>query len=396
MTQSRQLHLGDVFKSRRQKGRGGLPVMSVTMNDGLVNRDTLERKNNGKLEPEQHLLICKGDIAYNTMRMWQGASGLADGDGIVSPAYVVATPTDNIDPPFASYWFKSDRMIYLFWAYSYGITNDRLRLYYKDFAKIPVTVPPKPEQERIGHIFATVGRVMEQTASLIESKRKLKNGLAQQLLTGTKRLPGFGKSWSTHRLGTLVGLHVSGIDKKSYVDERPILLCNYTDVYYNDRITPNLDFMSATASEPEIENLNLKRWDVVITKDSETPEDIAKPAVVMQDLPGVVCGYHLAILRPTHIDGPFLAQLLRLPRTRHEFYRVANGVTRFGLTQSALRRLELTIPDLAEQKRIAAVLSAADQEIFLLEKKNAALAELKRGLMQKLLTYEHSTLSKGT
>jgi type I restriction enzyme S subunit len=111
----------------------------------------------------------------------------------------------------------------------------------------------------------------------------------------------------------------------------------------------------------------------------------------MQDMPGVVCGYHLAILRPTHVEGSFLAQLLRLPRIRYEFYRVANGVTRFGLTQSTLRRLELTIPGPREQDRIAAVLGEADREIALLEKKLAALAELKRGLMQKLLSTGEAT-----
>jgi len=87
--------------------------------------------------------------------------------------------------------------------------------------------------------------------------------------------------------------------------------------------------------------------DVIITKDSEPPDDIGKPAVVMQDLPGVVCGYHLAILRPKNVDGSFLAQLLRLPRIRYELYRIANGVTRFGLGQSALRHLELSVPDQA-------------------------------------------------
>jgi type I restriction enzyme S subunit len=377
--------LGDFFRSRRQKGRPGLPVLSVTMNGGLVHRDTLDRKTNGSLRPEEHLLIRNGDIAYNMMRMWQGASGLAENDGIVSPAYVVVAPKDDIDPVFASYWFKSARMIYLFWAYSYGITGDRLRLYYKDFAKIPVSVPSKAEQQRIGRVLASVDRAIERTNRLIEAKRKLKKGLAQQLLTGQQRLPGLGAEWQTQQLSELVTLHFSGVDKKSQTNEQPVQLCNYTDVYYNDCITPDLDFMQATASKTEIDKFSLKQWDVIITKDSETPEDIAKPAVVMRNMPNVVCGYHLAILRPTDIAGPFLAQLLRLPRTRYEFYRVANGVTRFGLTQSTLSRLELTIPSDDEQTRIAAVLGTADRSITLLEKKLAALDELKRGLMQKLL-----------
>jgi len=105
-------------------------VMSVTLNDGLVGRDTLDRKTDTNLDMDEHLLIKAGDIAYNMMRMWQGASGLAKHDGVVSPAYVVLAPKNGIDPVFASYWFKSSRMVYLFWAYSYGLTNDRLRLYF--------------------------------------------------------------------------------------------------------------------------------------------------------------------------------------------------------------------------------------------------------------------------
>ena len=109
---------------------------------------------------DKHLLIRKGDLAYNMMRMWQGASGLSMQDGIVSPAYVVVTPNDSIDPTFASHWFKSPRMIYLFWAYSYGITGDRLRLYYKDFARIRVAVPPKDDQIRIGKMLAATDRAI--------------------------------------------------------------------------------------------------------------------------------------------------------------------------------------------------------------------------------------------
>jgi type I restriction enzyme S subunit len=356
------------------------------MNDGLVNRNALERKTNGKLTPGEHLLIRKGDIAYNMMRMWQGASGLAGKDGIVSPAYVVLAAGDGIDPRFASYWFKSARMIHLFWAYSYGITGDRLRLYYKDFAKIPVSIPAKPVQARIGRVLLTVDRVIERTEELIAVKRKLKKGFAQQLLTGQRRLPGFREPWRRVRLGHLVTMLFSSVDKKTHAAETSVRLCNYTDVYYSDWITPDMAFMRATASESEIENYSLKHWDVVITKDSESPEDIGKPAVVMQDMSDVICGYHLAILRPTDVYGPFLAQLLQLPHTRHQLYRIAKGVTRFGLGRLALAELNLLVPELDEQRRIAAVLGPCDREVALLENRLAVLHELKKGLMQKLLT----------
>jgi len=112
--------LGDFFNQRQEPGSSGLPVMSVTMNDSLVYRDDIDRRLESALRPDQHLLVKTGDIAYNMMRMWQGACGLALHDGVVSPAYVVLEPKPCMDSRFAYHWFKSSRMIHLFWAYSHG------------------------------------------------------------------------------------------------------------------------------------------------------------------------------------------------------------------------------------------------------------------------------------
>ncbi len=89
MTDAASDTLGNYFRVCKEKGKPGLPTLSVTMNDGLVDRSDLDRKMETNLSPEQHLSVLEGDIAYNMMRMWQGAFGRADKDGIVSPAYVV-------------------------------------------------------------------------------------------------------------------------------------------------------------------------------------------------------------------------------------------------------------------------------------------------------------------
>src|SRR6478752_5410623 len=111
MSVEKEPTLGDFFASRREPGGAGLPTMSITLNNGMVDRGDLERRTETRLTPEQHLRVQKGDIAYNMMRMWQGACGLAESDGIVSPAYVVLQPKDGIDSRFAYHWFKSARMI---------------------------------------------------------------------------------------------------------------------------------------------------------------------------------------------------------------------------------------------------------------------------------------------
>jgi type I restriction enzyme S subunit len=292
-----QLHLGDLFRSRRQRGRTGLPVFAVTMGNGLVHRDTLERKTNGTLAPEEHLLIRKGDIAYNMMRMWQGASGLATTDGIVSPAYVVVAPKDGIDPLFASYWFKSARMIYLFWAYSYGITGDRLRLYYKDFAKIPVYVPSKPEQRRIGRVLSTMDRAIAGLEKLIAAKRKLKKGLAQQLLTGQRRLPGFGAvtiegksgkeskcgwipaDWKCVQFGSL-GTTYTGLAGKTKDDfGSGYSYIPYLNIFDNASINPDRMDRVQIAQD---ENQNAVQYgDIFFTTSSETRLEVGMASVLL-------------------------------------------------------------------------------------------------------------------
>jgi type I restriction enzyme, S subunit len=99
--------------------------------------------------------------------------------------------------------------------------------------------------------------------------------------------------WDVQRMRHVANFTNSNVDKKAYEDQEPVLLCNYTDVYYNEFITADLPFMQATASNAEIERFSLKKGDILITKDSEDPADIGVPSLVTEDLPGVICGYHL-------------------------------------------------------------------------------------------------------
>lgn len=145
----RPCRMGDLFENRKDQGIQGLPVLSVTMNDGLVDREDLDRKQDTALSAEEHRLVRVGDIAYNTMRMWQGAFGLATTDGVVSPAYVVLKPTEQVRPEFAAYMLEAPRLRHKCWAYSYGLTDDRLRLYFDDFAKIQASIPSLDTQDAV-------------------------------------------------------------------------------------------------------------------------------------------------------------------------------------------------------------------------------------------------------
>jgi type I restriction enzyme S subunit len=252
--------------------------------------------------------------------------------------------------------------------------------------KFEVVLPPLAEQRRIADIFSTWDRAIETVEALIANAHKQKTALMQTLLTGERRLPGFTAVWSAQRLSDVAEIIVSNVDKKTRPGERAVRLCNYTDVYASDRIESDQAFMPATASSAQIERFGLCVGDVVITKDSETPGDIAVPSYVASTSPDLVCGYHLAILRPKTADGQFLKYLLEQPVSRQYFASRANGATRFGLTVGAIEETPLVIPELDEQQAIGEVVRAAE---LILHRLNSQLADLLRekvALMQQLLT----------
>lgn len=195
--------------------------------------------------------------------------------------------------------------------------------------------------------------------------------------------------WTVAALGDIAEIAFSGVDKKTVEGEIPVRLCNYTDVFYNRTIHGELPFMAATATPAERDRWALKKGDVLFTKDSETPDEIGVPAHVAEDMPEVLCGYHLGRARPDpeRVTGPFLAALLRTHRIRRQFARIANGVTRFGLTLSATRTLRIALPPLREQRSIAFSLNSINNAIDATD----ALAAVTVGLRKALRHQMHHT-----
>jgi len=160
--------------------------------------------------------------------------------------------------------------------------------------------------------------------------------------------------WDRCRLDAVAEVLFSNVDKHTLDEEMPVRLCNYVDVYKNEYITSDIEFMEATADNREIARFQIRKGDVLVTKDSEEADDIAIPALVAEDLPGVICGYHLALIRPRskHITGEFLAWIHRSKQFRAQYEAKAVGVTRFGLSQYAFRSALIPLPPREEQNRI--------------------------------------------
>jgi type I restriction enzyme S subunit len=166
------------------------------------------------------------------------------------------------------------------------------------------------------------------------------------------------ENWEVRRLKQVALTRFSSVDKHTVEGEQPVRLCNYTDVYYNDTITPALDFMEATATPEEARKFALKKGDVLVTKDSEEWNDIAVSAYVDSNLEGVLCGYHLAQVRgkPDRMDGKYLFRAFSARGINDQFRVEATGITRYGLGKYGLDNGLFPVPPLQEQFSIAAFL----------------------------------------
>ena len=191
-------------------------------------------------------------------------------------------------------------------------------------------------------------------------------------------------AWPNVALKDLIDLRISNVDKKIKSGEDAVRLCNYMDVYRNSFIHGGLDFMNGSATKREVAKYSLRSGDVIITKDSEKHDDIGVPALVREDIPNLLCGYHLAILRPASplIDGTYLFYALSAFEAQKQFHSYANGITRFGLRKADIGLAEIPLPPLPEQQAIAGVLCALDDKIALNRRINETLEAMARALFK--------------
>lgn len=214
-------------------------------------------------------------------------------------------------------------------------------------------------------------------ASAEDERRRLRPYAAYKD-SGVQWLGRVPAHWEVRRLKTVASVHLSNVDKKSYEGQEPVMLCNYTHVYNNEHITSGLDFMPATATSEQLRRFSLHAGDVLITKDSESWTDIAVPAFIQSDLPGVLCGYHLALVRPAESEGlgAFLAPAFSAIGVRDQLQIAATGVTRFGLSGDAIEAALFAIPPSDEYRAISAFLARETAKIDALIAKKERLIEL--------------------
>lgn len=208
----------------------------------------------------------------------------------------------------------------------------------------------------------------------------MKNPYPSYKQSGIGWLGEFPSSWSVVKLKHYGDISFSSVDRHQYDEERKVSICHYPDAYKNDFISSRTKISSGTCTESEFERFQLIEDLVVLTKDSESADDIGVPAYISETLQDGVVGYHLALVNTNkeHLFGKYLFRYLQTDLASSVFETSANGVTRFGLGKPAIENSFIPLPSLPEQKQIARFLDHQTGIIdALIDKKEALIEKLK-------------------
>ncbi|WP_232842597.1 restriction endonuclease subunit S [Levilactobacillus tujiorum] len=191
--------IGDFLDERTERSSKG-ELLSVTIDSGIVKARTLERKDNSSKDKSNYRVVRKNDIAYNSMRMWQGASGRSSYDGIVSPAYTVLLPKHGVSTRFFSYAFKQTKMLQVFQSNSQGLTSDTWNLKFNLLKSIKVITPSLDEQEKIAEVLLKMDRLIVTSEKKVFELKRLKRLLLQNMFNRFWRFDGFTLPWEQRKL----------------------------------------------------------------------------------------------------------------------------------------------------------------------------------------------------
>lgn len=174
------VEIGDILEERTERSGEG-DMLSVTINNGIIKFDEIDRKDNSSKDKSNYRKVYKDDITYNSMRMWQGASGKSEYEGIVSPAYTVTIPSENINPDFIAYYFKTHKMIHKFKINSQGLTSDTWNLKYRQLKDIKLNLCSKEEQNKIANLLIMYDKLINKQKHKLEILKTNKKGFLQKM-----------------------------------------------------------------------------------------------------------------------------------------------------------------------------------------------------------------------
>ena len=307
-------------------------------------------------------------------------------DGCNCASVMIVRKHQGFDSHWLCYVMNSRKGLEQVENVQYGTAQKQFNI--SDAINFTYATPPLPEQSAIAAALSDVDALLAKLDQLIAKKRDLKQAVMQQLLTGSTRLPGFSGEWEVKRLGDL-GATYGGLVGKTKADfgEGAARYITFMNVMTNVVIDCGT-FERVRVVSTETQNRAMK-GDLFFNGSSETPEEVAMCAVLLEEVQDVYLNsfcFGFRFRDGAEADGIFFAYYLRSREGRELIKSLAQGSTRYNLSKVALLNSSLRLPTLPEQTAIATILSDMDTELATLEARRAKTRDLKQGMMQELLT----------
>ena len=383
--------MGDCFTERCESMPDG-ELISVTINDGIKKFSELGRHDNSNDDKSKYKKVCAGDIAYNSMRMWQGASGCSPYEGIVSPAYTVLTPNSGINSKCMAYQFKLPATIHTFKINSQGITSDNWNLKFPALSEIEIYVSPyEQEQAKIAAYFTNLDHLITLHQRKFDKLQVLKKAMLEKMFpkNGSSvpeiRFKGFTDAWEQRKLGEIATEKLSnGVMNNASNEDTGVRHINVVNMYTLDKIHIE-DLTFSSYGENILKKCNIEIGDIFLTRSSLKPEGIAE-ANVLLDSGRFVYDDHLIRLKVKEnlYDPLFVKINLGTAFIKHQFIEKSKTTAFTTIGQDDIAECVGNFPLLREQQQIAAFFRHLDNLITLHQRELEKLQNIKKSMLEKM------------
>ena len=371
--------LGECFLERVERSAEG-ELISVTISQGVVRASDLDRIDNSSNDKSNYKVVEVGDIAYNSMRMWQGACGYSLYKGICSPAYTVVIPQNNIDVVYCFYLFKRNETLQLFRVNSQGLTSDTWNLKYPAFSQIKCSFPSLSEQEKIGLFLTTLDKLIAKLEAKLDKLRKLKQALLEKMFVNVKgggyetpeiRFKGYTDKWQVKELREVFEMptnRISGSELQAdqYISTEHILQ-NFEGVEPTTSMPANLSAIRFFQNDILMANIRpyLKKiW--LSDRNGGASSDVIVFHITIKSDPAFLY-YELT-------NGQFIEYVMesiqgsKMPRGNKQ----------------AMQAFKMSIAPLSEQEQIGKCFTQIDTHFSKTSTKLTKLRNIKQSLLQKM------------
>lgn len=372
--------IGACFSERKERSGEG-EMISVTINSGIKKAKELDRTVHIN-DTSKYKVVRKGDIAYNSMRMWQGASGYSPYDGILSPAYTVITPKENILSEFFAYLFKHPELIHIFELNSQGLTSDTWNLKYDKLKDIFVSLPDTTDEQLIiAQFFSRLDSLISSEERKYEKLKNLKNASLERMFPGKGethpkiRFRGFAVEWETKVLSEVAGYYRAS---NEHVHHQNLLSLSYGKIVRKN-IKSKKGLLPAS-----FDTYQVIKDGIIVLRFTDLQNDHKSLRVGLSKEEGIISPAYVCLECKGDINPDYLYLLLHYYDLCKVFYGMGDGL-RQTLSYSDIKELPLVIPkDGNEQKTIVDYFSGLDVLISSQDKKLRSLRSLKKAFLERL------------